>query len=119
MQWDALLKLNPFCVKAMAIRKALFEENHPDYANSLKNLATLYYAMGRFADAEFILHKVVEIHQVKLGENHLDYASSLNNLALLYYAYGEDLRKRNPFIYKQRRLEKSSWEKIIPTMPPV
>ena len=36
----------------MEIRRTALGERHPDYAASLNNLAVLYRAMGRHAEAE-------------------------------------------------------------------
>ena len=36
----------------MEIRRVALGEQHPDYAASLNNLAVLYLAMGRHAEAE-------------------------------------------------------------------
>ena len=56
-------------------------EKHPDYANSLNNLAWLYAAQGNYAKAEPLYIEALAIHKQVLGEKHPDYANSLNNLA--------------------------------------
>jgi tetratricopeptide (TPR) repeat protein len=63
-------------------------ESHPDYATSLNNLALLYDATGRLAEAEPLLKQALEIRHTALGEGHPAYADSLNNLAELYRAMG-------------------------------
>jgi CHAT domain-containing protein/tetratricopeptide (TPR) repeat protein len=70
----------------MEIREAKLGTNHPDYAQSLTNLAALYKDMGRFSEAESLYWKAMEIREAKLGTNHPDYATTLNNLAFLYEA---------------------------------
>ena len=72
----------------MEIRRRALGEHHPDYADSLNNLAELYRAMGRHAEAEPLYLKSTEIRRLALGEQHPDYAASLNNLAVLYRAMG-------------------------------
>ena len=66
-----------------AIRKAMsacqlasqqFGENHPDYANSLNNLACLYVAMRDYTTAEPFMRHALEIKRNVLGEEHLSYA---------------------------------------------
>jgi hypothetical protein len=42
----------PLYQQAMEIRRTALGERHPDYAASLNNLAGLYRAMGRHAEAE-------------------------------------------------------------------
>ena len=63
-------------------------EQHPDFATSLNNLAVLYYATGRYEQAEPLYQQALEIRRQVLGEQHPDFASSLNNLAGLYDSTG-------------------------------
>ena len=83
----------------MEIRRTALGERHPDYASSLNNLAVLYYAMGRHAEAEPLYKQAMEIRRTALGERHPDYANSLNNLALLYNAMGRHAEAEP--LYKQ------------------
>ena len=57
---------------------------HPDVATSLNNLALLYRAQGRFAEAEPLNKRALAIHEKVLGGEHQDVASGLYFLALLY-----------------------------------
>jgi tetratricopeptide (TPR) repeat protein len=63
-------------------------ENHLDYAQSLDNLAFLYYSKRSYEKAEPLLKQVLQIWKKTLGEDHQDYAASLNNLAMLYQSMG-------------------------------
>ena len=47
----------------MEIRRTALGERHPDYADSLNNLAVLYDAMGRQAEAEELRKKAMAIHR--------------------------------------------------------
>jgi len=85
--------------EALAIRKEVLGEEHPDYATSLNNLAGLYHAMGDYARAEPLYRQAMEIEKKVLGEVHPDYAISLNNLALLYKSMG-DYARAEP-LYRQ------------------
>ena len=82
-------------------------KQHPDYARSLNNLAVLYEAMGRHAEAEPLYRQAMEICRQVLGEQHPDYATSLNNLAGLYddrwasYAEAEPLYRQAMEISRQ------------------
>jgi hypothetical protein len=38
--------------RSLAIREKALGPDHPDVANSLNNMASLYHAQGRYADAE-------------------------------------------------------------------
>ncbi|MBI4646447.1 MAG: CHAT domain-containing protein [Bacteroidia bacterium] len=71
-------------LKDKEIRKEKQGEKHPDYANSLNNLAALYYEMGNYPAAEPLYLEAKSIFKEVLGEKHPDYATSLNNLAELY-----------------------------------
>ncbi len=74
----------PLYRQALEIRRTTLGENHPDYANSLNNLAVLYREMGDYAAALPLYRQALEIRRTTLGEDHPDYATSLNNLAVLY-----------------------------------
>ena len=82
----------------MIKEKALGPE-HPDVALGLNNLALLYYGQGRYAEAEPLYKRALEILEKVLGPDHPDVARGLNNLALLYdsqgrYAEAEPLYRR-------------------------
>jgi len=65
-----------------------FSREHPDIAIQLNNLAYLYRAAGRLADAEPLLKEALGITERALGREHPDIAISLNSLARLYRASG-------------------------------
>jgi tetratricopeptide (TPR) repeat protein len=69
-------------------------------AENLNNLALLYRAQGKYAEAETLSLRSLSIRESQLGENHPDVAQSLNNLAGLYddqgkYAEAEPLYLRS------------------------
>ncbi len=66
-----------------------FGEQDPRLATSLNNLAVLYYAQGRYAQAEPLYQRALAIREKALGPEHPDVAQSLNNLAVLYNAQGK------------------------------
>jgi len=81
--------------------------DHPHTANSLNNLAELYYAMGRYSEAEPLFVRSLSIREQQLGVDHLNTAEGLNNLAELYKAMGrypeaEPLHLRSLSIYEQQ-----------------
>ena len=67
----------------MEIRRKALGKDHPDFAQSLNNLAGLYYSMGNYSEAELLCKQAMEIRRKAIGEDHPDFATSLNNLALL------------------------------------
>ncbi|MDX2229908.1 MAG: tetratricopeptide repeat protein [Leptolyngbyaceae cyanobacterium bins.349] len=78
----------PLVERALAIRKRILGERHPDVALSLNNLASLYSAQGRYSEAEPLDRRSLQIRETQLGKDHSDIANSLNNLALLYWNQG-------------------------------
>ena len=71
----------PLYEQALAIRKEVLGEHHPDYATSLNNLAVLLTSQGDYAAARPLYEQALAIRKEVLGERHPDYATSLNNLA--------------------------------------
>jgi tetratricopeptide (TPR) repeat protein len=53
-------------------------------ARILKSLGELYFAQGRYEEAELLHKQALEMRQNSLPAGHPDIATSLNNLALLY-----------------------------------
>ena len=58
-------------------------------ATSLNNLAALYHAQGKYAEAEPLYQRALAIRENALEPEHPDVATSLNNLAELYRAQGK------------------------------
>jgi CHAT domain-containing protein/Tfp pilus assembly protein PilF len=90
----------------LAIREKALGPNHPDVAQSLNNLAELYKDQGRYADAEPLFKRSLDIAEKASGPNHPEFAGSLDNLASLYihqgrYADAEPLIKRSLAIYEK------------------
>jgi tetratricopeptide (TPR) repeat protein len=57
-------------IRALAIREKALGPDHPDTAQSLNNLAALYYSQGNYAKAEPILIRALAIREKVLGPNH-------------------------------------------------
>lgn len=77
---------------ALATRKRLCGEHHPDYAHSLNSLAILLQSQGKSSEAEPLLRQALEIRRETLGEIHPEYASTVNALANLYRERGDYVR---------------------------
>jgi len=58
-------------------------------AQSLNNLALLYHAQGKYAEAESLYKRSLAIREKVLEPEHAHVAASLNNLAELYHAQGK------------------------------
>jgi tetratricopeptide (TPR) repeat protein len=70
-----------------------------DEATGLLKKAEEYYSQEKYAEAEPLLKRALEIREKALGKDHPDTATILNNLAALYnlqgdYAEAEPLYKR-------------------------
>jgi tetratricopeptide (TPR) repeat protein len=74
--------------RSLAIREKALGPDHPNVAQSLHNLALLYYAQGAYDKAEPLYQRSLAIQEKAFGPDHPDVAASLHNLALLYYAQG-------------------------------
>ena len=57
----------PLYDEALSIRRRVLGADHPDTATSPNNLAALYYAQGRYAEAEPLFNEAVEIMERVLG----------------------------------------------------
>ena len=73
----------------------------------MNNLARLYGSQGRYAEAEPLYKRSLEIREKKLGKDHPDVATALNNLAELYKSQGryeeaEPLYQRALAIFKAK-----------------
>jgi tetratricopeptide (TPR) repeat protein/transcriptional regulator with XRE-family HTH domain len=58
-------------------------------AQTLNNLAFLFYLQGQFSKAEPLFQRALAIREQQLGTNHPDKATSLDNLGELYFAQGK------------------------------
>ncbi len=66
-QYEEAIK---YATQSVDLTRHIFGEQHPDFAQSLNNLAGLYYSMGDYAAAEPLHKQAMEIYRVALGEQH-------------------------------------------------
>ncbi len=83
-----------------------FGPEDPRLARSFNDLALLYQAQGKYAEAEPLYKRSLAISEKALGPDHPEVATSLNNQALLYqaqgkYAEAEPLYKRALAIWEK------------------
>ena len=88
-QRTSMPRAEPLYQQAVEIVRTTLGAEHPDYATSLNNLASVLQATGRYAEAEPLDRHALEIRRTTLGEEHPDYATSLNNLARVLEATGQ------------------------------
>jgi CHAT domain-containing protein len=99
-------KAIPPARQALAIRKEVLGEKHPDYANSLINLGTLLQEMGDHKAALPRFRQALAIYEKALGQRHPSCANALNCLGTLYYTAGDHkaalpLLRRALVVYKK------------------
>lgn len=70
-------------LQALSMRRRLLGTEHPDVANSLKNLAEVYRHQERYLEAESLYLQAVEIAEKRLGEKHPETVKYRNNLQVL------------------------------------
>jgi serine/threonine protein kinase/Tfp pilus assembly protein PilF len=75
--------------EALAIRKRLHGENHPEVAMSYSDLGETFYREGNWAEAEEMHRAALGVRKNLYGEEHPDVAAALDHLA-------EALRARYP-----------------------
>ena len=93
---------------AMAARHG---ENANQYATALNNLAQMLKAANRFAEAETLLRRVLEIFEKverDTGRRHPNYAATINNLALLLQATNR-LSEAEPLIRRALAIDEESF----------
>ncbi len=62
--------------------------DHPDVATTLRNLAALYKAQGKYAEAEPLYKRALAIWEKAMGPDHPQVALVLENMAELYKETG-------------------------------
>jgi CHAT domain-containing protein len=85
--------------EALRIAEATFGAEHLNVATSLNNLAGLYLAQGKYAEAEPLHRRALAIREKVPGPEHPDGATALSYLARVYqdqgkYAEAEPLYRR-------------------------
>src|SRR5437764_460438 len=78
----------PLVKRSLELREKALPAGHPNIADTLNNLASLYNAQGRLKEAEPLYKRALEMREKALPAGHPDIASSLNSLAVLYQAQG-------------------------------
>jgi tetratricopeptide (TPR) repeat protein len=79
----------PLCQQALSIYERVLGPDHPNVAQSLNNLASLYQDQGQYADAVPLYQRALAIYEQALEPDLSDLATSLSNLASLYQAQGQ------------------------------
>ncbi len=81
--------ITPMYEEILRILEAELEPEHPDVAQTLNNLALLYYQIGDYDKALPFYQRSLDIREKVLGPEHPDVATTLNDLAGFYKNIGE------------------------------
>jgi serine/threonine-protein kinase len=88
-QYDDAL---PHSEKALALRKAMLGERHPDVAASLDDLAELTCFLGDYHTSDSLYREALALRRDLFGEESEPFAQSLTDWGLLLYYKGERLQ---------------------------
>lgn len=67
--------------RALEVRRAVYEHDHPQMTTALNNLAALLHDLGDLRGAEPLYREGIESNRRRLGDDHPEVAVGLNNLA--------------------------------------
>ena len=81
-------RAEPQLEAALATRKRVLGDEHPDTLIYMYNLAILYAEQGRYAEAESLFLETVETHKRVLGDEYPSTLASMHGLAILYENQG-------------------------------
>jgi CHAT domain-containing protein/Tfp pilus assembly protein PilF len=93
--------------KALAIRKKVLGEHHPDTVGLLHYLGVFLHAQGDYVSARPYFEQALAISKKVLGEQHPNTAASLNNLGLLFQAQG-DYASARPYFEQALAISKEA-----------
>lgn len=87
--YDAAL---PLQTSALATRRRVLGEDHPDTLHSIQEMGGLLMAHGKFAEAEPFHLEALAKRRATLGEDHRDTLTSIHDLGMLLEAQGKRTR---------------------------
>ena len=88
--------------KALDVAEQAVEQNPPDIAASLNNIAEMYRTQGQYSQAEPLCTRSLGDREKALGPDHPNVAQSLNNLASLYRPHKANMQLGEP-LYRRAR----------------
>jgi serine/threonine-protein kinase len=96
----------PHLRRALAIREELYGKDHPDVAESLRNLAVILRRKGEFSQAEPLYVDAIAIYRKLKAEATREYAKALNDYALFLdqqekYDEAEELLRSSLELHRQ------------------
>ena len=99
--------------QALAARRRLLGDMHPDVAYSVGRLGNIAYQRGQYERAEAFFSEALRIREATLGPDHLEVAESLSDLASIFlvradYVRPEPLFQRALAIYQKASTKEST-----------
>ncbi len=94
--------------RALKIDEKSYSPEHPEVATDLNNLATLYKATNRLAEAEPLMKRALKIDEKSYGPEHPNVARDLNNLASLYQDTNR-LAEAEPLMKRALKIDEKSY----------
>jgi tetratricopeptide (TPR) repeat protein len=77
-------KVEEYFLKSADTYKKKYTEQHPSYAKVTADLGNFYRMQGRYAEAETLLNKALNIRETTLGKSHPDFVRTQEDIAILY-----------------------------------
>ncbi len=93
----------PLQKSALATRRRVLREEHPDTLTSINNMGALLWSQGKLAESEPYYREALEKSRRVLGEEHPNTLSFINNMGVLLHSQGK-LAEAEP--YWREALEK-------------
>jgi tetratricopeptide (TPR) repeat protein len=90
-------RARPVLQEALALRRKVYGDNHPDVASSLESLAWVEYDEGNFAEATRLRRDVLALRRRLIGDSDTKTTTSLLELAAAMHAQG-DYRGAQPLL---------------------
>ena len=79
----------PLLEQSLALRERALDPEHPDVAQSLKDLANLHRAVGNFAEAGPLLERALAIEEAAYGPVHAAVGETVSALATLHWSLAQ------------------------------
>jgi Tfp pilus assembly protein PilF len=96
----------------LAIKEKSLGPNHPSVATTLNNLGQVFLLQHRYAEAEPLFRRALEIREARLGKEHPDVGTTLNDYASLLRCTNRKAEAKVMTVRANRILAKSQATKL-------
>ncbi|KAK7423377.1 hypothetical protein QQZ08_009054 [Neonectria magnoliae] len=87
-QYASIARAESLKREALALRREVLGEKHPNTLDSIASLATTCGTRGRYSESEPLHQEALDLRREVLGEKHLDTICSISSLATTYREQG-------------------------------